>query len=783
MKQLSDDKMARLTSKGRRVRLLGGAMIGAAAFSLLLTPFDEHHAAAVSPSQVAFDSDSATAGVQVSRSVSGTAAFSVGIQVTLVQGAPNPQPGKYLAYVWEIAFPTVGLAFVGPAVENKAATGFTLCATPSDASSLTADPTDTVIGKGSGCLSSDGVTTTGFLGQVTTFSLRCVSDGTFQVTLLDIVAEPQFPTLLTDGDGNPLDTGTSGAIITCSGTGSGATNTSTPTLTNTPTPTRTNTATNTTTPTVTQTPTPTGSATMTVTTTMTGTATATAPVLPTDDLDHDGISDIQESVLGTCPGLQPRFVAVPACHVGGILANPLIPNPQDTDGDGLTDGDEFFSYHTNPLKVDSDTDGLSDGVEVLTSHSNPLLPDTDGDGLPDGVEVSVLHTNPNAPNSDGSGCSDSVELGPNHAFGGDRDPANPWDFFDVPVPALSAAAPNGIRNNSINLQGDVLAVLTYVGAATGFGPNPNGVSYDADVNGDLIPDGVEYDRLISTTPGKPWRTGPPNGSVTLLDVLSALASVGDQCVGVSQPPDDLDHDGISNAQESILGTCPGLQPKFATVPVCHVSGILANPLIPDARDTDGDSLRDGDEFYSFHSNPLAVDSDADGLPDGVEVANHSNPLLTDTDGDGLTDGSEVSVSFTNPTSPNTDEMGCTDGQELIPSAASGGDRSPLSPWDFFDVPAPALSVATPNGMRNGNINLSGDVLAVLQYVGASVGSGPNPNGLTYNSDVNGDLIPDGLDYDRSTSTTPGKPWRAGPANGVVTLLDVLSALASVGAHC
>ena len=34
---------------------------------------------------------------------------------------------------------------------------------------------------------------------------------------------------------------------------------------------------------------------------------------------------------------------------------------KDTDGDGLTDFDEYCKYKTNPLKKDSDSDGIPDG--------------------------------------------------------------------------------------------------------------------------------------------------------------------------------------------------------------------------------------------------------------------------------------------------------------------------------------------------------------------------------------------------------------------------------------
>lgn len=81
------------------------------------------------------------------------------------------------------------------------------------------------------------------------------------------------------------------------------------------------------------------------------------------DTDKDGLPDVREKELGTDP------------------------NNPDTDGDGLTDGQEVLVYHTNPLKSDTDGDGLSDGDEVLVWKTDPLNPDTDGDGYPDGEEV------------------------------------------------------------------------------------------------------------------------------------------------------------------------------------------------------------------------------------------------------------------------------------------------------------------------------------------------------------------------------------------------------------
>lgn len=62
------------------------------------------------------------------------------------------------------------------------------------------------------------------------------------------------------------------------------------------------------------------------------------------------------------------------------------PNNPDTDGDGLTDGEELRTHGTDPNDFDTDDDELTDGEEIEMG-TNPTIADTDGDGYADGVEV------------------------------------------------------------------------------------------------------------------------------------------------------------------------------------------------------------------------------------------------------------------------------------------------------------------------------------------------------------------------------------------------------------
>ena len=70
----------------------------------------------------------------------------------------------------------------------------------------------------------------------------------------------------------------------------------------------------------------------------------------------------------------------------------------DSDGDGLTDIREN-EWGTDPLNKDSDGDGVSDGDEVNVYATNPLDPDSDYDGRSDWEEVALDVTDPNNPDS------------------------------------------------------------------------------------------------------------------------------------------------------------------------------------------------------------------------------------------------------------------------------------------------------------------------------------------------------------------------------------------------
>jgi hypothetical protein len=58
----------------------------------------------------------------------------------------------------------------------------------------------------------------------------------------------------------------------------------------------------------------------------------------------------------------------------------------DKDRDGLSEDQEAL-YGTDNLESDTDGDGISDGDEVLRWKTDPLSADTDGDGFADLIEI------------------------------------------------------------------------------------------------------------------------------------------------------------------------------------------------------------------------------------------------------------------------------------------------------------------------------------------------------------------------------------------------------------
>ncbi len=206
---------------------------------------------------------------------------------------------------------------------------------------------------------------------------------------------------------------------------------------------------------------------------------------PNSDFDGDGLSNRAEDRRGT--GLRKPDSDGDGLSDGQEVqtydTNPMKP---DTDGDGLGDGVEVNTHRTNPTKADTDGDGLPDGKEVSSHGTDPVVADTDEDGLPDGVEVNQRNTNPTNPDTDNDGLQDGAEVNVH-----ETDPTVPDTDGDG---LTDAAEVNEYDTNpsKADTDGDGLADGPEVNVHN---TDPN----DADTDGDGAKDGAEV--ANGTNPG------------------------------------------------------------------------------------------------------------------------------------------------------------------------------------------------------------------------------------------------------------------------------------------
>ncbi len=263
---------------------------------------------------------------------------------------------------------------------------------------------------------------------------------------------------------------------------------------------------------------------------------ASVPEICDDDIDNDadGLYDEAPDELGTV------FVEH-ACT--------------DNDGDGLWVGDPdseimFATYciwtaemgtpqpGCDPADHVNDPDGeevggAADRVTKLNADIGDGDPDADDDGLTDGLEAR-LRTDPGNPDSDGDGCTDGQEVYAPAQDGGTRDPTNPYDFYDVPVPTAFNGGTLEDRDGAVSILNDVLAVLEYSGTSHRGVCNSGGRCYDDTRNGDCQADGSNggcqadgsfYDRSA----GETWSDRPDLAVSIIVDVLLVLDQSGHSC--------------------------------------------------------------------------------------------------------------------------------------------------------------------------------------------------------------------------------------------------------------
>ncbi|WP_299645309.1 LamG-like jellyroll fold domain-containing protein [uncultured Chloroflexus sp.] len=155
---------------------------------------------------------------------------------------------------------------------------------------------------------------------------------------------------------------------------------------------------------------------------------------------------------------------------------------------------------------------------------------------------------------------------------------------------------------------------------------------------------------------------------------------------------DSDGDGLSDAQEMLLGTNPQAAAdgpaRLTALTVQAATAVTSTPaaLVDDGRDTDGDGLTDFQEQF-LGTSPFDADTDGDGLSDFAEAVGFSygsrdwrlDPLAQDTNRDGVLDSLEVGRSGNLLVARDNDGDGIPDAFDYDDDNDGVPDRLDLSP--------------------------------------------------------------------------------------------------------
>ena len=171
----------------------------------------------------------------------------------------------------------------------------------------------------------------------------------------------------------------------------------------------------------------------------------------------------------------------------------------DTDGDGIPDTTEKYGlngWFTDPGKWDTDGDGLSDGDEINTYGTNPLNPDCDDDGLLDGEEILVYGTDPFDRDTDDDGWLDPEDVSPTVADFYENVAARVGEPIAIQLMACyeGEGGPERVKNATLALaelseeDRQILYDYGIIGSITGDGKlGDKELAYLADVDRDGLP--------------------------------------------------------------------------------------------------------------------------------------------------------------------------------------------------------------------------------------------------------------------------------------------------------
>jgi len=331
------------------------------------------------------------------------------------------------------------------------------------------------------------------------------------------------------------------------------------------------------------------------------------------------------------------------------------PNDPDTDGDGLTDGQELLigfpgeligeqyftnplfsaTYYTNATLADSDADfdpnnetRKLDDWEETHGRTKVMIPpngfDDDGDGVVDNPETNGFEylyfkkTNATNPDTDLDGLKDVDEV-----FGiwtgeyRENDPTSGFGWLR-PDPTKKDTDADGVSDKD-----EVVRIPNYKPWVT----DP----MNPDTDSDLMEDGLEYTEDIF--PWIDWNKGDNYDAEGDGD-YSGPHDIWCTIDRTNPRNPDTDGDGMPDGWEHDWGYViagPSTRVLIARFDALHGTNWagavpdgtkvwLVNPLIGEDKfdDLDNDDLTNIEEYMNS-TDPLNPDTDGDGMPDGWEV--------------------------------------------------------------------------------------------------------------------------------------------------------------------
>ena len=415
---------------------------------------------------------------------------------------------------------------------------------------------------------------------------------------------------------------------------------------------------------------------------------------PYADLDMDGVpAYLDQADDDNTVGAAPGFIN-PAFDDDGNGTADFQDSANDSDGDGVpnsveaaegtdpNDADDFLDTDLDGTPDFTDADSDNDGVTDVAEAGNDPYADADGDGVPaylddddndstvgndDGMVTSAFDTDgdgtpdfqDNANDSDGDGVPNGVETAEGTS------PSNAQDFLDTDGDGIDDFEDEDSDNDGVpdadeDAGGDPYADVDEDGVPAYLDDDDNEFAVgneDGAIQPAFDPEGngaADFQNPANDTD----TDGVPNGVETAegtdpQDSGSFLDTDGDGTADFTA--DDADGDGVVNEEE--FGGDPYVDadgdgaPAYLDDDDNDITVLNVDGATQPAFDSNGDGLAD-------FQDP-AGDSDADGVPNVVEIAEGSDPTdgddFVDSDGDGLADF--VDPDADNDGVPNVDEAG------------------------------------------------------------------------------------------------------------------------------